>query len=116
VNAPAGLPLGLGVDPEPVTVQWETRDRLLLYTDGMSEARDRSGAFFPLLERAALLGDGTLEDALDALLKDLLEYVPSGHLGDDLAAVLMENVATSVSGFGSPEALATVRNGLRPVT
>jgi hypothetical protein len=28
----------------------------------------------------------------------------------------MENVATSVSGFGSPEALATVRNGLRPVT
>lgn len=116
LNAPAGLPLGLGLDPDPVTVRWATRDRLLLYTDGLSEARDRSGAFFPLLERAALLGDGTLEDALDALLGDLLEYVPSGHLGDDLAAVLMENVATSVSGFGGREALVTVPTGSRPVT
>jgi len=115
LNAPAGLPLGLGHDPDPVTVRWQTGDRLLLYTDGMSEARDRAGAFFPLLEQAALLRDGSLEDALDALLKVLFDYVPSGHLGDDLAAVLMENVPTSVSGLGGREELAADRHESGPV-
>ena len=109
LDAPAGLPLGLGHDPAPVTVRWEPGDRLLLYTDGMSEARDRAGAFYPLLKQAALLRKESLEDALDALLEHLFDYVPGGHLGDDLAAVLMENVPTSVSGVGVREALATVR-------
>jgi phosphoserine phosphatase RsbU/P len=115
LNTPAGLPLGLGLDPDPVTVRWDTRDRLLLYTDGMSEARDRTGAFFPLLEHAALLREGSLEDALDALLKVLFDYVPYGHLGDDLAAVLMENVPTSVSGVGGSGQLAADPNESRPV-
>jgi phosphoserine phosphatase RsbU/P len=115
LNAPAGLPLGLGSDPDPVTVRWEASDRLLLYTDGLSEARDRAGAFFPLLEQAALIREGSLEDALDALLEHLFGYVPSGQLGDDLAAVLMENVPTSVSGLSGGEALSAVRNESRPV-
>jgi serine phosphatase RsbU (regulator of sigma subunit) len=114
VNAPPGLPLGLGVDPEPVTVPWGTGDRLLLYTDGMSEARDRAGVFFPLLDQAELLRRGSLEDALDALLNRLLDYVPGGHLGDDLAAVLMENVPTSVSG-GGRDAFAGIRDASRSV-
>jgi len=116
LDTPAGLPLGLGQDPEPVTVRWEPGDRLLLYTDGMSEARNSAGAFFPLLEQAALLREDSLENALDALLERLFRYVPRGHLGDDLAAVLMENVPTSVSGLGGREALAAARNdsGLAP--
>jgi serine phosphatase RsbU (regulator of sigma subunit) len=116
LDGPAGLPLGLGHDPDPVTVRWEPGDRLLLYTDGMSEARDRAGAFFPLREPAALLREGSLDDALDALLDRLFDYVPRGHLGDDLAAVLLENVPTSVSGTGGREALAAVQDdaGLVP--
>ena len=111
LDAPAGLPLGLGHDPDPITVRWEPGDRILLYTDGMSEARNEAGDFFPLLEQAALLRGGSLEDALDALLGRLRDHVPGGHLGDDLAAVLMEYVPSSVSGVGTREVLAAVRLG-----
>jgi serine phosphatase RsbU (regulator of sigma subunit) len=44
-------------------------DRLLLYTDGVSEARDRTGRFFPLAEhtgQALRAGDPRLLDTLMA--------------------------------------------------
>ncbi|MFE9251803.1 PP2C family protein-serine/threonine phosphatase [Streptomyces sp. NPDC007088] len=51
------LPLGLGalLDEPPVMVRIELAqdETLLLVTDGVTEARDRSGAFFPLRERLA---------------------------------------------------------------
>ncbi len=53
-------------------------DRLLLYTDGVSEARDAAGRFFPLAERTAqaLQMEGRREPALlDALVADLDEHV-----------------------------------------
>ncbi|NUR07723.1 MAG: serine/threonine-protein phosphatase [Nocardioidaceae bacterium] len=115
LDAPAGLPLGIGHDSDPVTIRWAPGDRLLLYTDGMSEARDRAGAFFPLRAQAALLREGSLEDALDALLERLFGHVPSGQLGDDLAAVLLENVPTSVSGRSSGDALTALRDDPRLV-
>ena len=40
-------PLGLGPVPRPVTSQWPGGSRMLIYTDGLVEARDRRGAFFP---------------------------------------------------------------------
>ncbi|MFJ7630975.1 PP2C family protein-serine/threonine phosphatase [Streptomyces sp. NPDC097595] len=53
---PALLPLGFGVldpanGPAPSTVSLPPGTVLLLYTDGLSEARDASGAFYPLDER-----------------------------------------------------------------
>ncbi|WP_030786898.1 PP2C family protein-serine/threonine phosphatase [Streptomyces sp. NRRL S-920] len=48
-------PLGLGIaglaPPEQLTVPLLAGDRLLGLTDGVSEARDASGAFYPLAER-----------------------------------------------------------------
>jgi serine phosphatase RsbU (regulator of sigma subunit) len=54
-------------------------DRLLLYTDGVSEARDRAGSFFPLAEHAAqaLRTGGPLLDTLVASLAD--------HVGERVA-------------------------------
>jgi hypothetical protein len=50
--AEPGLPLGLAelaVSPrETATLEFAPGDRLLLYTDGISEARDKHGEFFPL--------------------------------------------------------------------
>jgi stage II sporulation SpoE-like protein len=48
----AGLPLGLAElavpDRMPATVEFGPGEALLLYTDGISEARDKHGDFFPL--------------------------------------------------------------------
>jgi serine phosphatase RsbU (regulator of sigma subunit) len=91
VNVPAGLPLGIGDDFSETTVAWKPGDRLLLYTDGLSEARNADGEFLPLLEAAAPLGSGALEDALTRLLDDVRRHVPRGALGDDLAVVMLEH-------------------------
>jgi len=71
----------------------EPGDRLLLFTDGLGEAR-RDGEFFPTAERAwRLLGHGTVGDGLASLETALVEWV-YGRLDDDIALVLMEYSGT----------------------
>lgn len=93
LEAPAGLPLGLGATYESLTVPWTPGERLLMYTDGVSEARDAQGEFLPLPTLAPLLRAETVDDALDGLLDAVRRHVPSGYLTDDLAVMLLENVA-----------------------
>ena len=62
------LPLGLGTSPLPATSPWPTGCRMLIYTDGLIETRDPTGAFFPLIENTEVLREGSSDDALDALL------------------------------------------------
>jgi GAF domain-containing protein len=83
------LPLGLGADPAPVTVQLTPGARLLLYTDGILDARDSTGRFVKLAELLAPLENGPLPGALDALL-DRLRTAIGGPLGDDLALLVAE--------------------------
>lgn len=90
VDVPEGLPLGIGDDVGEASIAWEPGDRLLLYTDGLSEARNRHGEFLPLLDLAPKLATGTPEHALDTLLNDVRRHVPNGELGDDLAVLLLE--------------------------
>ncbi len=59
---------------------------LLLHTDGVTEARDTAGAFYPLPARAAALPAGTPGTLLDALRDDLLAHV-GGRLPDDAAMI-----------------------------
>ena len=88
----AGLPLGLAclapVERKEHTVPFGPGDRILFYTDGISEARDKSGAFYPLDRRGTLLGGPDPDAALDRLYDDVLGHV-GGRLQDDSAALFV---------------------------
>ncbi len=82
-------PLGLAPDPAAVTESWPTGARMLLYTDGLVEARNARGGFFRLCPAARALRYGDLDEALDALLGAVSEHTGSG-VRDDLALLLLE--------------------------
>ncbi|MFJ5710743.1 PP2C family protein-serine/threonine phosphatase [Streptomyces sp. NPDC093105] len=63
-------------------------DRLLLYTDGVSETRDRDGVFYPLEERARQWSGAPSEQVPELLHQDLAGY-GAGGLDDDVAALLI---------------------------
>ncbi|MFE4863046.1 PP2C family protein-serine/threonine phosphatase [Streptomyces sp. NPDC056670] len=88
------LPLGLGLGPDegpqPFQVAFAPGDQLLLYTDGVTEARDREGAFYPLGARTPLLKDPDPEAALEALRRDLILHT-EGPLHDDAAMLLLRH-------------------------
>ena len=83
------LPLGLNPTLTSVTSHVPEGARMLFYTDGLIETRNRQGAFFPLVERAASLRIGSLDDALDGLLEELGEHA-ADQIDDDMALVLAE--------------------------
>jgi serine phosphatase RsbU (regulator of sigma subunit) len=93
----AGVPLGLGAAPSTVTRQLVPGDRLLLYTDGIVEARDERNVFIDFMKLAETVAHGPFDLALDQLLNALDEAV-GANLGDDLALVLAE-----YHGAGEPE-------------
>ncbi|MFD0370260.1 PP2C family protein-serine/threonine phosphatase [Streptomyces sp. NPDC127114] len=63
-------------------------DRLLLFTDGVSETRDGDGDFYPLEERLAAWAGEPAERVLPLLHRDLAAYGAAG-LDDDVAALLV---------------------------
>lgn len=92
LEVPPAFPLGLGSEPHVAVCPLAPGERLLLYTDGLAEARDERGAFLPLEAAAAALVGVGLEDALDRLLARLRDHVGSGF-ADDLALMLVERRA-----------------------
>ncbi|MFE1979108.1 PP2C family protein-serine/threonine phosphatase [Streptomyces hygroscopicus] len=94
--APA-LPLGLGHlaagSYQAEDFPFGEGDQLLLYTDGVIEARDAEGTFYPLAERLpGWDGDGP-QGLVDHLRRDLLSHI-GGHQGDDAAMVVLERHGT----------------------
>lgn len=90
------LPIGLGglagaPDYEVETFPFAPGDLLLLHTDGVSEARDDKGTFYPLVERAGAWSEGTPQQVLRRLRADLLAHT-NGRLGDDAAAVVVRRL------------------------
>lgn len=61
-------------------------DQLLLYTDGVTETRDRTGAFFPLPEWLLRQSPAAPRELLDRLHRELVRY-SGGRLEDDIAAL-----------------------------
>ncbi|MGW1894351.1 PP2C family protein-serine/threonine phosphatase [Streptomyces sp. NPDC002004] len=71
------------------TFGFEPGDTLLLYTDGVTEARDRRGVFYPFKERAAQWSRCGPETLLRHVRRDLLHHC-GGRLGDDAAIVAIQ--------------------------
>ncbi|MEU7059249.1 PP2C family protein-serine/threonine phosphatase [Streptomyces sp. NPDC046197] len=68
------------------TIDFDAGDQMLLYTDGVTETRDRDGVFFPLPDWMAQVGPAAPRELLDQLHLDLLHY-SGGRLDDDIAAL-----------------------------
>jgi serine phosphatase RsbU (regulator of sigma subunit) len=91
-----GLPLGLVELAESVretiSVPFAIGDQMLFYTDGVSEARDKTGNFYSVPESVSLLAGVDPGTGLDRLRDDVMRHV--GHaLEDDAATLLVKRVS-----------------------
>ncbi len=85
---PLGLSLVAGGRSPVLRVPFSRRDTLLLFTDGVTEARDGSGRFLPLTERLEryLEAEGdTAPGALVRVVEDAVMWHTRGRLADDTA-------------------------------
>ena len=97
--APAAFatPLGMHPDLHLSTFSVRTGDRLLFFTDGLLEARDRASRFFRLDEHIQTLRRPGLQSAADELL-DRLRARTRHRLNDDVAMLLVELTLTESAG------------------
>ncbi len=79
------------------TVDFAPGEQLLFYTDGVSEARDHTGRFFPLPDWMRRPDTEHPRELLDHLHQDLLRH-SGGRLGDDIAALALRR--TTAQGRG----------------
>ncbi|MET7381745.1 PP2C family protein-serine/threonine phosphatase [Streptomyces sp. NPDC005526] len=70
---------------------------LLLYTDGVTEARGPSGAFYPLADRLRRWTALPPDALLTAVHADLRRYVGGARLADDVAMVAVRRSPTAVA-------------------
>lgn len=69
---------------------------MLFYTDGIAEARNRAGEFFPLAESASLRAPQRPETLVDRLCNEMNKHV--GHtLDDDVALLLVSRDAAPLT-------------------
>ncbi|WP_367325601.1 PP2C family protein-serine/threonine phosphatase [Streptomyces sp. HUAS ZL42] len=92
------VPLGLdSLAPGPRTVEWfafPADSALLLCTDGVTEARDPAGRFYPLEERAAALGSVPVGEVAPTLYRQLQQHT-AGARSDDTAVLVLRRRSTA---------------------
>jgi serine phosphatase RsbU (regulator of sigma subunit) len=100
-------PLGLGAvgggSHVAQAFRYAPGDVLLLYTDGVSEARNAHGVFYPLARRIAAWSRSDPARLVARLEADLGTYVP-GALADDMAMVAVRREGTLVTSPSAPRA------------
>jgi len=99
VMAPEGFAPPLGLHPRPARQDIELKpgDRMLFYTDGLVESRDRAGRFFDLDDRVAeALALPDRDAAVKRVVRLLLEHSGDG-LTDDVLLVLGEPLPDGIA-------------------
>jgi phosphoserine phosphatase RsbU/P len=104
-------PLGLHPGMTTSTFSVGEGDRVVFYTDGLLEARDRAGRYFRLEDCADLLRGPDLEAAADELLDRLVAHT-GRRLDDDVAVLLFEGAPGPPA--GEPAGTAGAARGRRP--
>lgn len=91
IVVPSGVPLGLGLagvdPPKEVTLALEPGDRLFLASDGVWEARDSTGAFYPLVERLTGFSGADPAELTGLVWTDLVRYC--GDIRDDTTMLVL---------------------------
>jgi serine phosphatase RsbU (regulator of sigma subunit) len=88
---PLGVLEPAAVCPPVLRFRFEDGDRLLLYTDGVIEARDRWGVFYPLADRLQDCAvDDDPADVLERVHEDVRRHVGRLPGGDDAAMLLLQ--------------------------
>jgi sigma-B regulation protein RsbU (phosphoserine phosphatase) len=83
----------VGIEPEPkyreTVIQLAPNERLFLYTDGLTEARNREGAQFGTERLLEVLGQPgyALNDVLDDAIQSAEKWVAPGGLKDDVSVL-----------------------------
>lgn len=89
------LPLGFRDEPVAARFPLPPGARLLLYTDGLVEARDKRGRMFPLVAVCREIPpEATPHEVVQRLFRDLRRHT-GGELGDDVAILVAQPLAAS---------------------
>jgi phosphoserine phosphatase RsbU/P len=108
VGCEVSPPFGLGVAGRVATTTLEPGERLLLFTDGLIEARGSDGRFFDLSTEARALEPrgpssvDTLDSDLERLLVRVRQHV-GGVVSDDLAVLLVQPLPRSATAVPEPD-------------
>ncbi|MEV7184372.1 PP2C family protein-serine/threonine phosphatase [Kitasatospora sp. NPDC093102] len=90
-SPPLNLGVLLGGDYHVDVEPFRPGDQLLLYTDGVTETRDRTGAFYPLARRVRDWTALPPRELLNRLHQDLIAYSDAA-LDDDIAVLVAQRL------------------------
>jgi len=93
--ATASLPFGLGVTASVQRVRFVSGDRLLLYTDGVTDAR-RRGNYFDVATEVSRLPQAEPDEFVRQLHRRLVKFTRR-RLSDDVAILLLERKGSLVA-------------------
>lgn len=89
-SPPLGITDLISLKRRPHQVEFSPGDQILLYTDGLIEARDPAGRFYSLNDHAHLLQAADADEALETLRADITRHT-GGPIADDAAMLLVRH-------------------------
>ncbi|SEG57520.1 Stage II sporulation protein E (SpoIIE) [Actinacidiphila yanglinensis] len=104
-SEPADVPLGLGGLAGPRTAtrfSMDAHQTLVLFSDGLNEARDRDGEFFPLRERLSTLLNVPGDEVAARLWRQLQEFTGDRQQDDTTVLTLRTEGAAPSDGTNRP--------------
>ncbi|WP_425834729.1 PP2C family protein-serine/threonine phosphatase [Streptomyces fractus] len=105
LDVPSGAPLGLGLaevaPPERLTVELRPGDRLIAPSDGVTEARNRDGVFYPLADRLPQFAGEDPAGLTDAVWRDVIRF--AGAVRDDLTLLVFAPLVSAADATRTPD-------------